>query len=94
MIRKIPGRVMFRVCLQGFMEIFLLPFSFLSSLGEQKLTKAGGERGGKSPRMNFATTKGFTTTYASVALNLVLKIRSLNHSLVIMGEGGGGGGCV
>jgi hypothetical protein len=82
-IRKIPGRVMFCVCLHDFLEIILLRFSFLSSLGEQKLTKADGERGGKSPSMNFAITKGFRTTYVTAALNLVLKIRSLNNSLGI-----------
>jgi len=45
---------MFCVCLYDFIEIFLLRFSFLSSLGEQKLTKADGERGAKSPHMNLA----------------------------------------
>ena len=53
----------FCVCVQDLIETFLLRFSILSSLGEQKLTKADGERDGKSPRMNFATTKVFTTTY-------------------------------
>jgi len=82
--------VIFCVCLQDFIEICLLRFSFLSSLCEQSLTKADGERGGKSPHTNFATTKGFTTTYASAALNLVLKIRSLSNSLGIIGGGGEG----
>jgi hypothetical protein len=79
--------MMFCVCLHDFIEIFLLRFSFSSYLGEQKLTKAGGERGDKTPRMNFAAAKGFTTTYASASLNLVLKILSLNNYLGIMGGG-------
>jgi hypothetical protein len=70
MIRKIPGRVTFCVCLTRLYRNVSTSIFYFIIPWRTKLTKADGERGVKSPRMNFATTKGFTTTHRGAGKSL------------------------